>query len=146
MSHAERWSAAASDWAATLGRMTDRPGAALIDAVSLVAGEHVLDVGCGSGELLRRLAREGALVAGVDPAEGMLDLARRLNPAADIRQGDFRCLPWPEATFDVVVAVNALQFAEDMVDGLREVARVVRPGGRIGIANWAETRHNDIET
>ncbi|MBN9176970.1 MAG: methyltransferase domain-containing protein [Microbacterium sp.] len=117
----------------------------MIDAVSLVAGEHVLDIGCGSGAFLRQLTRAEAKVAGVDPSAGMLDLARRVNPEADVRQGGFGLLPWPDATFDVVVAVNALQFAGNMVGGLHEAVRVVRPGGRIGIANWAEARHNDIE-
>lgn len=141
----DRWSAAASDWAVTLGRLTKRPGTTLIDAVSLAAGEHVLDIGCGSGAFLRQLSGIGAKVAGVDPSSGILDLARHASPGADIRRGSFDVLPWPDATFDVVMAVNALQFADDMTDGLRQVMRVVRPGGRIGIANWAEARHNDIE-
>lgn len=72
--------------------------------------------------------------------------ARHANLGADIRQGGFGNLPWPDGTFDVVMAVNTLQFADDMVGGLREAARKVRHGGRIGIANWAEARHNDIET
>ena len=145
-SHAERWSAAASDWAETWGALARGPGTTLIDAVSLVPGERVLDVGCGSGELLQQLSRVGAQVAGADPADGMLELARRANPGVEIRRGGFGSLPWPDASFDVVLAINALQFADEMVGGLREAARVVSPGGRIGIANWAETHHNDIET
>jgi SAM-dependent methyltransferase len=143
---ADRWSAVASEWAELWGDFADPPRITLIEVASISPGQHVLDVGCGSGEFLDLLASTGADVAGIDPAPAMLDLARRSVPGADIRPGDFSELPWPPDSFDVVTAVNALQFADDMAAALREAARVLRPGGRIGIANWAEPERNDIDT
>lgn len=143
---ADRWSAVASDWAALWGGFADPARLALIEAASIGPGRRVLDVGCGSGEFLELLASTGAEVAGIDPAPAMLELARRSVPGADIRSGDFSELPWPAASFDVVTAVNALQFADDMVVALRQAARVLRHGGHIGIANWADAEWNDIDT
>jgi SAM-dependent methyltransferase len=143
---ADHWSAVASDWAALWGAFADPARLTLIEAASIGPGRRVLDVGCGSGEFLELLARTGAEVAGIDPAPAMLELARRRVPDADIRHGDFGELPWPAASFDVVTAINSLQFADDKAIALREVARVVRPGGRIGIANWADDEWNDIDT
>lgn len=144
--HADRWSAVASDWADLWGGFAHPARLALIEATSIGPGRRVLDVGCGSGEFLELLASTGAEVAGIDPAPAMLELARRSLPGADIRLGDFSELPWPAASFDVVTAVNALQFADEMAIALREAARVLRPGGRIGIANWADDEWNDIDT
>jgi SAM-dependent methyltransferase len=144
--NADRWSAVASDWATLWGDFADPARLVLIDAASIGPGRRVLDVGCGSGEFLELLARTGAEVAGIDPAPAMLDLARRSVPEADLRHGDFSELPWPAASFDVVTAINSLQFADDKASALREVARVLRPGGRIGIANWADDEWNDIDT
>lgn len=143
---ADRWSTVAAEWADLWGGFADPARLALIEAASIGPGRRVLDVGCGSGEFLGILARTGAEVAGIDPAPGMLDLARRSVPSADIRQGDFTGLPWSDASFDVVTAINALQFADEMALALREAARVLRRGGRIGIANWAEAERNDIDT
>jgi SAM-dependent methyltransferase len=136
----------ASEWAELWGDFANPARLALIEATSIGPGRRVLDVGCGSGEFLEMLARTGAEVAGIDPAPAMLDLARRSVPDADLRDGDFRELPWPAGTFDVVTAINSLQFADDKVRALREVVRVLRPGGRIGIANWAEAERNDVDT
>lgn len=143
---ADRWSAVAADWAELWGGFADPARRALIEAAAIGSGTRVLDVGCGSGEFLRVMASRGAEVVGIDPAPVMLTLARRTVPDADIRQGDFSALPWPDGSFDVVTAVNALQFADDMVLALREAARVLRPGGRIGIANWADDEWNDLDT
>ena len=141
-----RWSGIAANWAELWGGFSDPARLALIEHAGVGSGTRVLDVGCGSGEFLALLADHGADVTGVDPAPGMIAIARRSLPNADIREGDFSALPWPDGTFDVVTAVNSLQFPDDMVAALREATRVLRPGGRIGIANWAEAGLNDLDT
>ncbi|RXZ72429.1 class I SAM-dependent methyltransferase [Agromyces albus] len=142
----DRWSGVAANWAELWGGFSDPARRALVEHADVGPGTRVLDVGCGSGEFLALLADLGAEAVGVDPAPGMVAVARRSLPDADIREGDFSALPWPDGTFDVVTAVNSLQFADDMVAALREATRVLRPGGRIGIANWAEAALNDLDT
>ncbi|MDQ0894833.1 class I SAM-dependent methyltransferase [Agromyces ramosus] len=143
------WSGVAASWAELWGGFADPARRALVAHAGIRAGMQVLDVGCGSGEFLALLTGLGVEAAGVDPAPGMVAVARRALPNADVREGDFSALPWPGATFDVVTAVNALQFAGDTdarVAALREAVRMLKPGGRIGIANWAEDAVNDLDT
>jgi ubiquinone/menaquinone biosynthesis C-methylase UbiE len=99
---------------------------AVADATGISPGTRVLDIGCGSGEFSGLASARGALVSGIDAAEGMIEIARRLAPGADLRVGAMERLPWDEDTFDVVAWFNAFQFAADMVVALREAKRVAR--------------------
>jgi len=118
----------------------------IVELANVESSTSVLDVGCGTGELLAVLAERGAHVAGIDPATGMVERSRRLAPTADVREASWDGIPWPDATFDVVTAVNSLQFADDTVGALMEATRVTRPGGLIVIANWADRALNDLDT
>jgi SAM-dependent methyltransferase len=75
----------------------------------------------------------------------MVELAQRRAPSADIRVGDAEHLPWENDSFDVVTAINALQFADDTLSALAEFARVAVVGGVVAIANWAEGPRNDLD-
>ncbi|WP_211247896.1 class I SAM-dependent methyltransferase [Cryptosporangium arvum] len=114
-------------------------------ATAVGPGSRVLDVGCGSGEFLTELAGRGVRVAGVDPADGMVHLARRAAPEADVRLADAESLPWPDGEFDVVTAINALQFADDPDAAAAELLRVAAPGGWVAVANWAERSGNELD-
>lgn len=138
----EGWSAVAEEWAAIWGGVARPAQEALIAAAEIGTGTRVLDVGCGSGEFLALLRERGAIAAGVDPAEGMRRLAAATG--AEVRAGDAEHLPYPDGTFDVVAAINALAFADDVTAALREFARVLRPGGRIAVAGWADSASNDF--
>ena len=138
----EAWSAVADGWSELWAAFADPALRALLDAAAVGPGTRVLDVGCGSGELLALAAGRGAVVAGVDPAEGMRALAARAV-GVEVRDGDAEHLPWPDASFDVVLAVNALQFADDIGAALAELVRVTVPGGIVGLAIWAEAEHNE---
>ncbi|MEX1080259.1 MAG: methyltransferase domain-containing protein [Homoserinimonas sp.] len=140
----DTWSDVAEDWACLWGKFSDPARHALISATGLGPGSRVLDIGSGSGEFLTLLSGVGAVTAGVDPASGMVELARLRAPAADIRPGTAEALPWPDDSFDVVTAVNSLQFADNTLAALAEAARVVTPGGLIAVANWAEGELNDL--
>jgi SAM-dependent methyltransferase len=140
-----RWSAVAEDWARLWGSFAEPVWAALVDASSIAKGARVLDVGCGGGDLLVYFDGRGLLTAGVDPAPGMVAYARSRLPGADIQLGGTDRLPWPDATFDLVTSVNALQFADDTAEVLAELARVAVPGGHVGVANWAEGARNDLD-
>lgn len=136
------WSAVASEWAELWGTFSAPARHALVAATGIRSGSRVLDVGCGSGEFLAMLVGLGADAAGIDPAPAMVDLARATG--AEVCLGEAEHLPWPDATFDVVTAVNALQFADDTDAALAEFARVTVPGGFVAIANWAEGSLNDL--
>jgi SAM-dependent methyltransferase len=140
------WSAVAEGWAELWGRFAEPAWTVVLDAVDLGPGSRVLDVGCGSGDLLAHLAQRGFTTAGIDPAPGMVALARGLVPAADIRSGDAEDLPWPADVFDLVTAVNALQFADDTDHALTQLVRVTVPGGAVAVVNWAESALNDLDT
>lgn len=117
----------------------------LLDAAGLAAGDHVLDVGCGTGILARtatrRLQGSGA-IAGVDVNAGMLAVARRA--AADVTwyEAAAECLPFPDGSFDRVVSQFALMFFADRAAALAEMGRVARPGATIAIATWADVEHS----
>ncbi|GAB3093306.1 class I SAM-dependent methyltransferase [Isoptericola nanjingensis] len=141
----ERWSAVAAGWAELWGSFAAPVWPSLLTAAQVGKGTRVLDVGCGTGELVGHLVRAGVVAAGVDPAPAMARTARERNPGATVRDGDVEHLPFEDGTFDAVLAVNALQFADDVDDALAEVARVLVPGGRVAIANWAEGARNDLD-
>jgi SAM-dependent methyltransferase len=108
-------------------------------------GERVLDVACGTGVVAREAARRCGTtgsVAGLDLGAGMIAVARRLAPGVDFREGDALALPWPDAAFDAVVCQFGLMFFGDQEAAVRELARVLRPGGRVAVAVWAAIEAN----
>jgi SAM-dependent methyltransferase len=98
----------------------------------------VLDVGCGPGSLTAELvSRVGAAaVAAVDPSEPFVAAARARNPGAEVLQASAEQLPFPDATFDAVLAQLVVHFMTDPVTGLTEMARVTRTGGVVAACVW----------
>lgn len=141
---AQVWSSLAEEWQRHWGAVTAPARSRLLEVAAVGPGVRVLDVGCGSGELVAEAAATGATATGVDPAPGMVEVARRAG--LDVRVADAESLPWPDGTFDVVLSINALHLTEDPVAALREAARVVRPGGSVGLATWADAAHHDLDT
>ena len=140
------WSRVAEDWARLWGAFADPAREALVAAAEIAPGMRVLDVGCGSGEFLRLLLERGARVSGIDAAGGMVELARVAAPSGELRVGDALELPWPDASFDAMTAVNALELTGDPERALAEAVRVTVPGGVVAVANWAEGPLNDVDT
>jgi demethylmenaquinone methyltransferase/2-methoxy-6-polyprenyl-1,4-benzoquinol methylase len=102
-----------------------------VDLAEVGPGDRVLDVATGTGDLAIALAARGAEVTGSDFSEGMLDRARAKAPELDWEWGDARDLPYPDDTFAAAtVGFGARNFG-DLDAGLREMARVVRPGGKV---------------
>jgi ubiquinone/menaquinone biosynthesis C-methylase UbiE len=106
------------------------------DAAAIKAGQRVLDVACGTGVLAREAAGRGAPVTGLDRNEGMLATARRMAPAVEWKAGRAEQLPFPDAGFDAVVSQFGLMFFDDRAQAVREMRRVLKPGGRLAVAVW----------
>jgi len=112
-------------------------GSVVAEAACIGPGERVLDVACGTGVLAMAAAeRVGSAgqVAGLDVNEDMLRVARRKSERIDWRQGRAESMPFADACFDAVVSQFGFMFFEDRVAALREMMRVLRPGGRLAVA------------
>lgn len=98
---------------------------------SLPEGAAVLDVGCGTGEHLKRALRHGLTATGLEPAPAMLEAARRSVPAARLEEGIASRLPFQDGEFDAVLMIEVLRYlgSEDIRAALREARRILRPNG-----------------
>lgn len=111
----------------------------VLDVAGLKPGQRVLDVACGTGVLAREAAqRLGASseVVGLDPNPGMLSVAGRLDPLVDWRSGTAEAIPFPDASFDAVVSQFGMMFFQDRRGAIREMLRVLKPGGALTVAVW----------
>jgi ubiquinone/menaquinone biosynthesis C-methylase UbiE len=128
---AASYAAATADAYRTCFSYSRRRLAAWLDRClpSPAAGLRLLDVGCGTGHHLAELRARGFSVAGVDGSEPMLEHARRNNPGIELQRADVEALPFPDASFDVVLCVEVLRYLPDPAACLRQLARVLRPGG-----------------
>jgi SAM-dependent methyltransferase len=110
----------------------------LADLAGVAPGQRVLDVGCGpgalTGELVRRVGAEA--VSAVDPSEPFVAAARERHPGVDVRQAGAEELPFPDDAFDAALAQLVVHFLPEPVTALREVVRVVRPGGVVAASVW----------
>jgi SAM-dependent methyltransferase len=131
---AAAFSTTADAYAATMAPALEPVAREVVRRARLLPGERVLDLGTGTGTAAGLAAGEGRHVTGLDAAPGMLEIARRTYPDLDFIEADFGAMPLPDATFDALLAVHALLFADDTVAALAEWRRVTRPGGRISLS------------
>ena len=128
----------ADAYARFMGRFSEPLAVLFADFARVRPGEHALDVGCGPGaltaELVRRLGADA--VTAVDPSASFVAAVSARLPGVDVRPGVAESLPFGDASFDVVAAQLVVHFMTDPVAGLREMARVARPGGRIAACVW----------
>ena len=112
----------------------------LVDALEPKSGERWLDVATGTGAVALRMARRGADVAGLDIAPGLIETARRRageeGLAIRFDVGDAEALPYEDGSFDGVASSFGVIFAPRHEVAARELARVLRPGGRLGFTAW----------
>jgi ubiquinone/menaquinone biosynthesis C-methylase UbiE len=111
--------------------------------VEKLTSGSVLDVACGTGTLLEMAKKKGLECYGIDLSEGMLAQAKGKVPDVEVRQASYYEIPYPEESFDYVVATNAL--SGDFIDArkvLLEMIRVCRSGGWVYIAEWPKAPEN----
>jgi SAM-dependent methyltransferase len=130
------WERQAPTYGDVLGQITRQFVPALLDAAGVASGLHVLDLATGPGYAAGMAAQRGASVVGVDFAEAMVQLARRGHPDLDFRVADAEALPFPDGTFDVVVSNFVVPHLGRPERALAELARVLRPGGRLALTTW----------
>jgi ubiquinone/menaquinone biosynthesis C-methylase UbiE len=115
-------------------------GETLCEAVDLLSGARVLDVACGNGNAALAAARRGGVVTGVDYVPELLRNAKGRADAErlmlELIEGDAENLPFADERFDVALSTFGIMFAPNQERAAREILRVVKPGGRIGLCNW----------
>ncbi len=104
--------------------------------------DRALDVACGTGIVARRIAPLVSSATGLDLNPGMLEVARAAEPAIDWLAADACALPLPDASLDLVLCQQGVQFFPDRSAGLCEMRRVLAPGGRLAVSVWRAAEHN----
>lgn len=125
---------------AVIGTTLQIVGESLAEAIDLRAGERVLDVAAGNGNATLAAARRFAHVTSTDYVPALLDKAESRAKAegltVEFRVADAEELPYADGAFDVALSSFGVMFTPDHARAAQELLRVVRPGGRIGLANW----------
>lgn len=125
---------------AVIGTTLQIVGERLCEAIDLKAGEHVLDVAAGNGNASLAAARRYAHVTSTDYVAALLERGKERATAERLpitfQVADAEALPFPAASFDVALSTFGIMFTPDQESAVKEITRVVRPGGRIGFANW----------
>ncbi len=134
------WDQSAGAWITSMGDRGDWGREHVLDPVMLArvnAGhyERALDVGCGEGRFCRMLKARGISAVGIDPTVELIDRAKSLDPAGDYQLGCAEKLLFSDATFDLVVSYMTLIDIPDFRSAIREMSRVLKPGGALLIAN-----------
>ena len=113
----------------------------LCESVNLRAGQKVLDIACGNGNTSLSAARRGCKVTGVDLTPELLQIARERATAErlsiDFQEGDAEELNFDDEAFDCVLSTFGIMFVPNRDKATDELLRILKPGGRIGLANWA---------
>jgi SAM-dependent methyltransferase len=136
----EGWETSAQAWIESMGERGDWGREHVLDPmmndrVARGRFQNALDVGCGEGRFCRQLKARGVAAIGIDPTPQLLETARQRDPSGDYRLGRAEQLAFDDASFDLVVSYVTLVDIPDYRAGIREMARVLKPGGSLLIAN-----------
>src|SRR6185437_10232634 len=114
------WSVAARDWAQFQEQTSAGLWRAALDSADVVRGTRVLDAGCGAGGASAMAQDRGAVVSACDASDALVAIARERLDCADVKLGELEHLPFPDACFDAVLAINSLQFTAEPALAARE--------------------------
>jgi len=132
----EGWQRNASDYDSVDLPATRQAFAPLLDSLGDLRGRHVLEVASGTGHLAAEVLARGASIVGIDVAANMIALARQRVPGATFLEGDAEALPFEDEQFDSVLCCFGLLHFAQPAQALREMARVLRPGGTVSFTVW----------
>jgi len=131
------WQQAAAGYDATFARATAQFVDVLLDAAGVAEGSQVLDLCCGTGLVTAAASCRGAVPTGLDFSSAMLAEARRAYPHLRFDEGEAEALPYPDLSFDAVVANLGIHHIPRPDKAIGEALRVLRPGGRLTFTSWA---------
>lgn len=134
------WDTSADAWIAHMGDAGDTGRGAVLDppmleAVKASKAQTALDVGCGEGRFCRMMTKLGVTATGLDPTKALLEAARERDPGGTYVDGSAEALPFADKSFDLVVSYLSLIDIPDFRAGIREMARVLKTGGTLLVAN-----------
>ncbi|MEM9197353.1 MAG: class I SAM-dependent methyltransferase [Pseudomonadota bacterium] len=134
------WSRSASAWVTEQGAEGDWSRRHILFPIFRAffarhRGKTALDIGCGEGQLVRLARADGIEASGLDVTPALLERARNLDPQGCYREGRAEALPFANASFELVLSCVALVDIPDIDRAIPEMARVLRPGGRMLVAN-----------
>lgn len=111
-----------------------------------VSGKKVLDAGCGTGRMIKKLLEKGAIVTGADISPEMLKIAKKKFDKAEFVEADIEKLPFKDESFDVVVASFVIVHLKDLKKAFDEVYRVLKPGGSFIVTNVNQKKAPKLKT
>ncbi|NUT32546.1 MAG: methyltransferase domain-containing protein [Hamadaea sp.] len=134
----EGWGRKAADFATLSEPANCREYAYVHHRLGIGDGVRLLDVACGAGLALELAGVVGAACSGIDASPRLVAVARHRSPAADVRVGDMRHLPWADASFDAATSFRGIWATTPTA--LTELRRVLVPGGRLGLTVWGHVK------
>jgi ubiquinone/menaquinone biosynthesis C-methylase UbiE len=138
----EGWERVADKYDAVWSSSTRQFIGPLLDAAEVSEGMAVLDVGCGPGYVSAAVRERGANPLGLDFSSEMVSIATRMFPSIQFLEGDAQNLPFPDKTFDRVLANFALLHLTNPERACAEAFRVLKSGGKFGFTTWARVEEN----
>lgn len=133
------WNSNIAGYETAFGPVARQTVPSMLDAAEIRSGMDVLDVCCGPGALTAAVVERGGRAVGLDFSPAAISLAQTLVPQARFQQGDAQSLPFPAASFDAVLCGYGLMHVPQPEMALREMLRVLRPGGRAAFSAWDES-------
>ncbi len=130
------WETSIGGYNSAFGAVARQTVGAMLDAAGVTRGMRVLDVCCGPGMLGAGALERGAEATGLDFSREAVELARNLVPNGHFERGDAQALPYPPESFDAVLCGYGLMHLPEPAAALREMLRVLRPGGRAAVSVW----------